>query len=113
MLYIIYVSGDNDCSVLGVLAGVPGLDDGMLFGRRFLPCMSVGPFMAQWCGHWVLHVFGSIWHGVLHVFGSTWNGVLHVCPWFYVCASCFDSDNVHTGVCVVGLGYWNSQLNHT
>ena len=99
MLYIIYVSGDNDCSVLGVLAGVPGLDDGMLFGRRFLPCMSVGPFMAQWCGHWVLHVFGSIWHGVLHVFGSIWQGVLrvfgsiwqgvlHVCPGSYVCVSC-------------------------
>ena len=24
-------------------------DAGMLFGMRFLPCMIVWPFMAQWC----------------------------------------------------------------
>ena len=49
MLYIIYVSGDIGCSVLGALAGELGVDDGMLFGMRFLPCMIVWPFMAQWC----------------------------------------------------------------
>ena len=49
MLYIIYVFGDIGCSVLGALAGELGGVDGMLFGMRFLPCMIVWPFMAQWC----------------------------------------------------------------
>ena len=49
MLYIIYVSGDIGCSVMGALAGkLGGVGDGMLFGMRFLPCMIVWPFMAQW-----------------------------------------------------------------
>ena len=49
MLYIIYFSGDIGCSVLGALAGGLGVDDGILFGMRFLPCMIVWPFMAQLC----------------------------------------------------------------
>ena len=38
MLCIIYISGEIGCSVLGALAGELGLDDGTLFGMRFLPC---------------------------------------------------------------------------
>ena len=49
MLCIIYVSGDIGGSVLGALTEELGLDDGMVFGMRFLPCMSVWSFMAQWC----------------------------------------------------------------
>ena len=49
MLYIIDVSGDIGCSVMGALAGELGVDDGMLFAMRFLPYMIVWPFMAQWC----------------------------------------------------------------
>ena len=49
IIIIIYVSGDIGCSVLGALAGELGVDDGMLFAMRFLPCMIVWPFMAQWC----------------------------------------------------------------
>ena len=28
-----------------------------------------------------------------------------VCVCVCVCPACFDSDNVHTGVCVIGLGF--------
>ena len=33
---------------LGVLAGELVLDGGTSFGMRFLPCLSVWPFVAQW-----------------------------------------------------------------
>ena len=102
---------------MGALAGELGLDDGTLFGVRFLPCMIVWPFVAQWCVfrfdmRWM--IFERLQGSTVYVshshlaWGSTClSWVLCVCP------ACFDSDHVHTGVCVIGLGYWNGQLNHT
>ena len=93
-------------------------NDGMLFGMRCLPCMIVWPFMAQWCVCVCVCVFDMRWKifegstvcvSLSHLaLGSTClSWVLCVCP------ACFDRDNVHTGVYMIGLGYWNGQLNHT
>ena len=121
MLCIIYVSGDIGGSVLGALTGELGVDDGMLFGMRFLPCRSVWSFMAQWCV-WVWHEMEDFWTSI---------GFYCVCVCVCVCVShshpergstcvswvlrpaCFDIDNFLTGVCVIGLVYWNGQLSHT
>jgi hypothetical protein len=84
-------------------SGCPGRRAGggwwNLFGMRFLPCMIVWPFMAQWCvclgltwDGWFLSIAWVLlcvspthtWHGVLRVFGSTWHGVLRVCSGFHV-----------------------------
>jgi hypothetical protein len=112
--------------VLGALAGELGVDDGMLFGMRFLPCLIVWPFMAQWCVFgfeikWMCRasVRASVRPSVSHshlAWGSTcvsWVLCVLVLGSMCACPAYFDSDNVHTGVCVIGLGYWNGQINHT
>ena len=80
--------------------------------------MIVWPFMAQWCVCLGLKLNGcavrpSVRPSVRVPLTPGMGFYVRVLGSMCVCPACFDSDIVHTGVCVIGLGYWNGQLNHT